>query len=137
MPAAAPIPPAPDDGYRLWLRYEPLRAGPRLEEYRSLLSAVEVDGASATLRAARDELSRGLSGLLARPVAMSANREGLLAGTLKSSPAIVRLGLAEELATLGDEGFLLRSLQVGGERRLILAANHDLGVLYGAFHLLR
>jgi mannonate dehydratase len=25
MPAAAPIPPAPDDGYRHWLRYEPLR----------------------------------------------------------------------------------------------------------------
>jgi alpha-glucuronidase len=119
------------------LRYEALRAGPRLEEYRSLLSAVEVDGASATLRAARDELSRGLSGLLARPVSMSAARGGLLAGTPKSSPAIARLGLDAELASLGQEGFLLRCVTVAEQRRLILAANEDVGVLYGAFHLLR
>jgi alpha-glucuronidase len=121
----------------LWLRYEPVRPGPHLEEYRALLSAVEVDGASATLRAARDELLRGLSGLLAQPVSM-ANSEGLLAGTPKSSPLIARLGLEARLAELGDEGFLLLCMKSApGRRRLILAANSDLGVLYGAFHLLR
>jgi alpha-glucuronidase len=137
MIAAAPIPPAPDDGYRLWLRYDALREGPRVAEYRALLSAVEVDGASATLRAARDELECGLSGLLSIRVSTGTGRMGLLAGTPKSSPAIARLGLDNALGSLGEEGFLLRYLDGTGERRLILAANSDVGVLYGAFHLLR
>lgn len=137
MPAVAPIPPAPDDGYRLWLRYEPVRPGALREQYRSLLCDVEVDGASATLRAARDELLRGLSGLLATPVSACAKPEGILAGTPRSSPAIARLGLDRLLASVGDEGFVLQRLHVGGASRLILAANQDVGVLYGAFHLLR
>ena len=57
---AAPV----EDGYDLWLRYRQLPSGPRLTEYRAAMARVVLDASSPTLDAARDELTRGLGGLL-------------------------------------------------------------------------
>jgi alpha-glucuronidase len=56
-------------------------------------------------------------------------------GTAKSSPLIARL--ANDLKAAGSEGYVLRSLVDDGHRITAVAANSDIGVLYGAFHLLR
>src|SRR5690606_33384580 len=37
----------------------------------------------------------------------------------------------------GDEGYVIRAATMGGARVTVVAANSDLGVLYGAFALLR
>lgn len=139
MLATAPIPPSDDDGYRLWLRYEPLPDGPTREAYRRAITAVDVDGASATLRAARDELARGLSSVLAVPGFNRAGADGpaVVAGTPDSSHTIARLGIREELSRLGNEGFLIQRTTLDGRPLIAIAANRDVGVLYGAFQLLR
>ncbi|MGC4093922.1 MAG: alpha-glucuronidase family glycosyl hydrolase [Polyangiaceae bacterium] len=139
MLASAPIPPADDDGYRLWLRYEPLAEGSLRDAYRKAFTGVDVDGASATLRAARDELGRGLSSMLGLPnmARASAGGSAVVAGTPDSSHIIARLGLGAQLAQLGDEGFLVKQVSFEGRSLVAVAANRDLGVLYGAFHLLR
>src|SRR5256885_16666871 len=62
--AAAPPRPAAEDGYDLWLRYRLVGDSGRLAEYRAALTHLVVEGDSPTLRAARDELSVGLAGLL-------------------------------------------------------------------------
>src|ERR1700754_219417 len=105
-----------EDGYRLWLRYDalPERA---LRAYRPLVTSVVVQGKSATLDAARAELSEGCAGLLGRPVPSTerVERDGaIVAGTPKSSPLIGRLGWARQLEALGAEGFLIRSLKLKG-----------------------
>jgi alpha-glucuronidase len=139
MLATAPIPPADDDGYRLWLRYEPLAEGPARDAYRKLVTSVDVDGASATLRAARDELARGLAGLLGSPKPKRALGDGpaLVAGTPDSSHTIAGLGLAAELLRAGREGFVIKRTELEGRPLVAIAANEDVGVLYGAFHFLR
>ncbi|MFZ5893443.1 MAG: alpha-glucuronidase family glycosyl hydrolase [Myxococcota bacterium] len=139
MPSSAPIPPTDDDGYRLWLRYEPLPEGPIRAAYRKAFSAVEVEGASATLRAARDELGRGLASVLATPELVRSSGDGpaVVAGTPDSSHTIARLGLAAELAQAGEEGFVIQRTSLEGRSLVAVAANRDVGVLYGAFHLLR
>jgi len=138
-PPAAPRP-ADESGYDLWLRYHRVDDAALLSAYRSAIAQLVVQGDSPTLAAARAELVRGLGGLLgaAVPVAPEVSRDGaVVAGTPSGSPLVASLGLADALAHAGDEGYLLRAARVGGRRAIVIAANRDVGVLYGAFHLLR
>jgi len=128
-----------EDGYRLWLRYDPL---PRqtIESYRPRITSIVVPGDSATLAAIRTELVSGCSGLLGSkvPVADEVNRDGaVIAGTPKSSPEIGRLGWERQLADLGPEGFRVRAIRLGRHSVTVIAANTEVGALYGVFHFLR
>ena len=127
-----------EDGYRLWLRYDLIRNGARLAEYRATINHLVVPGNSATLAAARRELAVGLRGLLGVPVPErpAIGQGALLAGTPTGSPDIAALEL-NGLAQVGAEGFLIRAVRVRGRDVIVIAANTDVGVLYGAFALLR
>jgi alpha-glucuronidase len=137
---AAPAAARAEDGYELWLRYRPIADARRLEAARAAFTHVVVEGDSATLRAARAELLRGLRGLVDRevPAAGAVSRDGaVLAGTPEGSPSIAALGLGDALARAGEEGFVVRTLRVGGRRATVVAANTDVGVVHGVFRLLR
>lgn len=126
-----------EDGYELWLRYRPVDAA-RAGDYRARFTQLVAPTATATQRATRDELLRGLGGLLGQAPAQGQDfgRAGaLLVGTPGSLPHIARLQLA--LDGLGDEGYLIRSTEIDGRAATVVAANSDTGALYGAFHLLR
>ena len=126
-----------EDGYDLWLRYSAVEPD---WQARYAPAARELVGTapSPTLAAAQSELQRGLQGLLARPVTVTAepSRSGaILFGTPASSPAIA--GLRLPLSRLGPEGYLIRSVTVNGRPATVITANSDVGVLYGAFRFLR
>ncbi|HEY1607485.1 MAG TPA: alpha-glucuronidase family glycosyl hydrolase [Allosphingosinicella sp.] len=133
----APAAARAEDGYRLWLRYDPVEA-PRRAAYAPDATEIVAPGTSPVARSARDELRRGLTGLLAHPMttAAAADRDGaILLSTPQSSAAIAALRLP--LGRLGEEGYLIRSVRIGGHRATIIAANDDRGLLYGAFAFLR
>jgi alpha-glucuronidase len=137
--ANAQVPPN-EDGYDLWLRYRLISNPSSLADYRATIARLVVDGNSPTLRAARDELSTGLQGLLGRrvPTDRRVRVDGsIVVGTPASSHIVAALPLAAELARVGREGFVIRSTTVSGKRAIIVAANSDVGALYGAFRLLR
>jgi alpha-glucuronidase len=130
------LPAAAEDGYDLWLRYPAIDAA----TYPSAGSARQLVGESAspTLAAAGRELERGLSGLLGKPI--SQVRDAIEAGTVlygtpRSSTLIAGLPLA--LERVGPEGFVIRSVSIDQKPAIVIAANSDVGVLYGAFHFLR
>ncbi len=128
-----------EDGYRLWLRYDPLPQA-SLNGYRLRLTTIVAPGNSQTFDAIRAELTNGLSGLLNRnlPVTNAADRDGaLLVGTPESSPQIARLRLERQLDRLGPEGFLIRSVRLRQHSVTLIAARTDAGALYGAFYFLR
>jgi alpha-glucuronidase len=132
-----PGPARAEDGYDLWLRYRPLAEAAR-QSYAPRAATIVVQGDSATLTAARDELARGLGGLLGRavPATTGGIEDGaILIGTPASSPLIAALRLPLQKAA--REGFVIRSTRVNGHPITVIAANSDVGVLYGAFHLLR
>src|SRR6187549_4257915 len=103
-----------EDGYRLWLRYPEIPAA---------TSTVEVEKSSPMIDAAAAELRRGLAGRVARV---------LLATTADPRVAVLRLS-----QPLGEEGYVVRSAQIGGTQAAIIAADDERGLLYGAFALLR
>ena len=136
-------PPAPalraEDGYDLWLRYRLVADAARLQEYRGAIARIVVQGGSPTLAAARAELERGLTGLLGRPVPAAADvgAGAVIVGTPASSKLIAGLPLAADLRRAGAEGYVIRNLLVGRRRAIVIAANRDIGALYGTFAFLR
>jgi len=134
--AAAALP--DEDGYKLWLRYEPLR--PMLRNYRQVVRQIRVDGNSATAGVIRDELAMALSSMLEQniPVIKSAPGQGaIVVGTPAGSAFVRHLNWNAELAGVGAEGFLIRSIRSNNRHVTVIAANQDIGALYGVFHFLR
>ncbi len=128
-----------EDGYRLWLRYDPLPAQ-EIEKYRAHITSIVVPGDSTTQTATREELVEGCSGLLGQPVPATneVNGDGaVIVGTPKSSPVIASLKLDAQLNSLGAEGYVIRSEKVNGYQTTIIASAGDIGTLYGAFQFLR
>ena len=129
-----------ETGYELWLRYRQVADAARLSEYRAAISELVMQGDSPTLRIVREELGAGLGGLLGRPltiVPQPTSSGAVIVGTPASSQLIASLPLTAELRSVGPDGFVVRTMAVSGRRALVVAANRDVGVLYGAFHLLR
>ena len=93
---------------------------------------------SATCDAAQAELTRGLGGLLGVAPALERHptRDGAI---VFGTPAILAIdrALHLDLRSLGREGYLIRSASIDGHRATVIAANEDIGVLYGVFHFLR
>lgn len=133
-------PASPEDGYDLWLRYVRVADSARLTEYRAAITELVVTSDAPTIQVAQDELTRGLTGLLDRPVPVTAapTQDGtLIVGTPANSRLIASLPLQAALRDAGPEGFVIKTLPVEGHRAIVIAANSDIGVLYGAFQLLR
>ena len=129
-----------EDGYDLWLRYRLVSDTGRLAEYRRAVRMVEIGQSSPTMKVAAAELRLGLSGLLGHDVPLVARATGaglVVAGTPNGSATVASLRLGETLKRVGDEGYVLRTMPVGGRSAIVIAANTDVGVLHGAFALLR
>src|SRR5690606_37420955 len=76
-----------EDGYDLWLRYRPLPAEQRAA-YEPATTQLVMPAPSPTLAAAKDELLRGLNGLLTRAPAVAERVSAagaLLVGTPQSN----------------------------------------------------
>jgi alpha-glucuronidase len=102
-----------EDGYRLWLRYDRIEGLPAVS---SVVLATPAGRDSPTLAAAREELRAGLAGLTGRAAAVTIGKT------------------AGQIAGAGLEGYSLRASEAGTVQ---ISANSDVGVLYGAFALLR
>ena len=127
-------------GSDLWLRYDPIADEAARSAYRRAVSAIVVSSDTATGRIVKDELQRGLRGLLGAEVPVTGAVTGagaVIAGTPGTSPLIAALGWTEALDLAGDEGYLIRSATVGGHAATVIASRGEAGALYGAFHFLR
>ena len=122
-----------EDGYELWLRYRQVDDAERLAEYRTAFQQIYFFAHTPTLVAARDELLRGLSGLLGQPIPL-VNRVTQGSALFIFKVGSVPLG-AEPNDPIFQEGHF--SIEVDPARGVTISAFSDVGVLYGVFHLLR
>ncbi|AUX21900.1 alpha-glucuronidase [Sorangium cellulosum] len=128
-----------EDGAALWLRYPELPIPERLAEYQAAFKRVVKSGSGASLDIAEAELVKGLGGLTGGAVETGAAVEGPGAVVIGTATAdlIKDLPLAARLGALGPEGYLVEAADVGGQPAIVVAGNTEVGVLYGAFALLR
>ncbi len=125
-----------DTGYDLWLRYQPLDAA-TVQRVAPRLRYVVADTGRPSVRAAVDELDRGLAGMIGASPAHARAVQGEGGVVLATAGSPLLKGLTLPLDALGREGFLLRSTTIGGARVTLIAANSDVGLLYGSFRLLK
>jgi alpha-glucuronidase len=133
-----PARPLGEDGYKLWLRCAP--PGGAAQNHRKVVRQIRVDGASATMGIIRDELRLAIATLFGEAVPLT--EAGLdpgtvVAGTPGTSTVVRDLPWASDLRRVGDEGFIIRSTRAGAQPVTVIAANTEIGTLYGSFHFLR
>jgi len=120
-----------ETGYDAWLRYVPVH-GATLPP-----TLVTLDD-SVLMRSAREEMSRGVLGMLRKSLRAETtmpNGDCILLGTL---PAVRRAVPDVELPeTLGEDAYVLKAVRIGGRSVLLVVSSNDRGVLYGTFALLR
>jgi alpha-glucuronidase len=154
------------DGSDLWLRYVPVSDPRLLRRYRQSITAIVVENAGrdkvyrhtpdlsmapgsaealveSTLEAARAELVRGLGGLLDRTVPVLEQPVGavpggaVVVGTRDSSNTVRRHVSGRDLASVAEDGYLIRSVGRGEHRFTVIAGRTENGALYGTFAFLR
>jgi alpha-glucuronidase len=136
--AEAAAQPLDEDGYKLWLRYT--SPGAAVKNYREAMQQIRVDGSSATCGIIRDELRSATTAMLGSAVPLNENglQDGtVIIGTPANSALIRDLNWTADLRAVGDEGFIVRSARIANHPVTVIAANTDIGALYGCFHFLR
>lgn len=125
-----------EDGYDLWLRYRLLAPGEQARLKAHATAIVMPSKRSATSEAALGELQRGLAGMLGTPRPLGAKlQDGAL--VLAMPESLKALGSTLDVSGVGREGYHLISTRLQGKKVTLLAANSDIGLLYGAFAWLR
>ncbi|MFI5131673.1 MAG: alpha-glucuronidase family glycosyl hydrolase [Chitinophagales bacterium] len=125
-----------EDGYRLWLRYDKVDNTILLQQYRSQINAVIINGSSPTIAVAKNELFAGLQALLDKKVFETKE--------IKSNTIVIQRKAAGIIDTrivnyddLGQEGFAIFTVKGNVKNVIVITANTDIGVLYGVFQFLR
>ena len=126
-----------EDGYRLWLRYEPVANVALRNAYRQQLGNWQVEGHSPTAQVIREELARALPVLLANTAQSTPTTTGTLLVARADHPALASMGAGNQLSAASPEGFLLTTVVLNGRPTTVITARSDIGLLYGVFHLLR
>lgn len=126
-----------ENGYRLWLRYEPLETTQQ-NALKERIRQVVIPEQSSVMQSAAAELTKALPAMLQTPIqrAQSLNAPGIVVITA-THPYAKQLGLRQDMSTLGEEGYLLRTVKHQNKMMVVVAGKNDAGALYGTYALLR
>src|SRR5688500_1997880 len=126
-----------DTGYKLWLRYDPVTDVRVRNSYLNILKSYVVSGNGTTADIIRKELQLALPSLLGQPVPYAqANNTASVIFAIASDPTLKTSKTIQQLVGgVGPEGFVIAA--DGINKRIIVTANSEIGVLYGMFDFLR
>jgi alpha-glucuronidase len=122
-----------ESGYDAWLRYAPLEGNSLAHASRDLPSVVSTTS-SGLESSAQQEFIRGVKGMLGRTLRAESGIPKESAVVIGTFQELAQFNLA---ANLAPDGFLLKTIQSGDVRYIVISGLNDRGVLYGTFALLR
>ena len=127
-----------EDGYNLWLRFNKIDNATLLQQYRNHITAIQFSSSSSTLLVAKQELLNDLQSLLAKKITdiQTISNNCIVAGVPSSSNLIKQILLLGNY-NLGNEGYIINTKNIASKNLIVIAANSDVGVLYGVFAFLR
>lgn len=124
-----------EDGYDLWLRYRKITNTSLLDQYKKQINSPVVLGNSQTISIIKDELLKAFKGLtdISHKMLSSPAKSSTFIVGLTSIPIVSAIVTKDELEKIASEGYIIKSKP----GKTIIAANTDIGLLYGVFHFIR
>ena len=130
-----------ENGYDLWLRYPQITSNAYRQMAEPYFEKVFLPFNTQTGEAIRQELNRAALGMLGHQLVFEENNAGGrgLVLLLTSDKSIPKFLPGTSLEGLGKEGFLIKSTKGpdGKSKCMVIAANSEIGLLYGVFEFLR
>ncbi|AYL95645.1 alpha-glucuronidase family glycosyl hydrolase [Mucilaginibacter celer] len=125
-----------DNGYKLWLEYHKVSNRQLAGVYRQQLQYMVFPASSNPLKAAKAEFLMGLDGMLSvKPTEVTniVSGQTIVVGTPKSLNALP-ISFPD---SIGNEGYLIKTIFINKKQCTLITANTDVGVLYGVFNFLK
>jgi len=129
-----------DSSYKCWLGYKKLKDRDCAEKYLKWCDNIIVLDDTPIIKSALTEICMGIEGMLGiKPnISRSIDKSSyILMGTLDNLNTMDNCVDINEKNSIGDEGFIIKSVKNGDKDFIIVAGKTDRGVLYGTFSLLR
>lgn len=129
-----------NDGYKLWLDYQPLPNSTLQNDVTELLSGVYFFGENPTYEVIKKELNRAAESWVGN--APSFRQERLQSatfylGTRQEFSQVLSLDQQAEIKALGEDGFWTGPVEIDGKSYFSIIGNTPIGVLYGTFHWIK
>ncbi|MCR6719060.1 MAG: alpha-glucuronidase, partial [Chitinophagaceae bacterium] len=129
-----------ENGYRLWLRYEPLNHK-HVAQYKKVFQQIVIPDSTATQRIIRNEWNIALKGMMGTTISFSENIHRKVSIVYDRDIAVyssvVNAELKETKKELGEDGYIIRSQLWNGKKQIFIRGKTDKAWLYATFHLLR
>ena len=127
-------------GYDLWMGYRKIENEVRAAEYRNITQSIFFQSGSDMLKVAQTELVMGLSKMLDSNTSIKQDdglKSTLIIGKESVLSQQIKSVLGEDNLDIKDEGFLIRSIEIEGQKQVVITAKDDRGILYGTFRFLQ
>ena len=122
--------------YQAWLQYN--RPSKRLSD--SLFTRIVAEGKNSTVRTAASELTDAVESMFAfKPSVRTKPVSGskVILGTAETSSLIRKHADELGLDRIKEDGFIIKAVDDGRDRTLVVAGKVPAGVIFGAFDLIR
>jgi alpha-glucuronidase len=133
------FPVSANDGHNLWLNYSPVSESLQ-KAWQKKITGYRVIGDSPTMKIVSNELQNGLQAMLGNRINMIPGEitgNIILAGKAGTMPEVLNKVTGKELKAAGEEGYLIKSVNINNKEIILITANSEIGVLYGTYQLLR
>jgi alpha-glucuronidase len=124
-----------DNGYRLWLKYDPISQPELLKKYRAEIGSIYSSSPSSTITVAINELENGLKGLLQKEIK---SNQAIKAGSIvllkeKDQPTYkITVKVPDH-----EHGYTIKNTIIDKKPVILISSKSDLGILYGVFNFLK
>lgn len=126
-------------GYDLWMNYKQIDNEKLNQSYQKATTSLAVLGKSETIQAIKNELQLALPQLLEKQPEIKSvveERSNLIIASLDALPSNIKKKFSAAVDNLGDEGFIIKSIKIEKNTKLVVTAYTEIGLLYGTFRLL-
>ena len=126
-----------NDGYKLWLDYQPIEEQSLKSEVKSLLGGIYFFGENPTFDAIKNELNLVAKGMMNSDPIYSKDRlqnTTFWIGTREQLSQVLSLTKQAEIKALGAEGYWRGEIEFEGKPYYAIIGNQPVGILYGVYN---
>jgi alpha-glucuronidase len=129
-----------NDGYKLWLDYQPISDPGIKNEIEELLSGVYIFGEDPTYQVIGNELdlaSQKMIGQATKFNSIDKKNAPFWLGTRTQLSQFLSMPQQVEVKALGEDGYWMGSIELDGKKHYAIVGNRPIGVLYGVYNFLK